>query len=73
MATKSKSTIVKAKTTAPKIARARKSDTVAAGDILITREQIAARAYEHFAARGFQHGHDVEDWLVAERELTPAT
>jgi hypothetical protein len=34
-----------------------------------TQEQIARRAYELFAARGGEHGHDVEDWLQAEREL----
>ena len=32
-------------------------------------EAIAARAFDHFVARGAQHGHDVEDWLCAEREL----
>src|SRR5438132_14410781 len=30
---------------------------------------IAARAYEHFLARGGEHGHDVEDWLAAEAEI----
>jgi hypothetical protein len=34
-----------------------------------TEEQIAKRAYELFEARGGEHGHDVEDWLQAEREL----
>ena len=73
MATKStKSTIVKAKTTAPKISRARKSDTPS-GDVVIPREQIAVRAYERFVARGCQHGYDVEDWLGAEAELTAAS
>ncbi len=76
MATKmTKSSIVKSKpttTSAPKVSRARKSDTAVSGEI-ITREQIAARAYEHFVGRGCQHGHDVEDWLAAERELTPST
>ena len=32
-------------------------------------EQVARRAYELFLARGGEHGHDVEDWLQAEREL----
>jgi hypothetical protein len=32
-------------------------------------EKIRARAFERFAARGFQHGHDVDDWLAAERSL----
>ncbi len=26
-------------------------------------------AYELFAARGYKHGHDREDWLQAESEL----
>ncbi len=34
-----------------------------------TCDQIAHRAYELFVARGYQHGHDVEDWLQAENEL----
>jgi hypothetical protein len=31
--------------------------------------QIARRAYELYEARGREHGHDVDDWLQAEREL----
>lgn len=30
---------------------------------------IARRAYQIFEGHGSQHGHDVEDWLKAEREL----
>lgn len=76
MATKTpKTSTVKSKpaaptTTAPKVSRARKSDTPAAESAQSLREQIAQRAYERFTARGYQHGHDVEDWLSAERELT---
>lgn len=33
-------------------------------------DRIAARAYAHFLARGGEHGHDLEDWLAAETELT---
>jgi hypothetical protein len=29
--------------------------------------RIAKRAYERFQTRGQIHGHDLEDWLVAER------
>jgi hypothetical protein len=29
-------------------------------------EEIAMEAYFLFEARGFEHGHDVEDWLAAE-------
>jgi hypothetical protein len=82
MATKpTKTSSVKAKsaktekTTAPKVSRARKSDVV---DVQAVQsgvgptpafDQIAVRAYERFAERGYQHGFDVEDWLAAEREL----
>jgi HSP20 family protein len=31
--------------------------------------RIAQRAYEYFAASGFTNGHDLDDWLKAEREL----
>jgi hypothetical protein len=31
--------------------------------------EIAQRAFELYLARGASHGHDVEDWLAAEREL----
>ena len=30
---------------------------------------IAQRAFELYCARGCQHGHDIDDWLQAEREL----
>src|ERR1039457_2473289 len=33
------------------------------------RELIARRAYELFAEGGFEHGHDLEDWLRAESQL----
>ena len=35
-----------------------------------THEQIQQRAYELFLERGCDPGTDVEDWLVAEKELT---
>jgi hypothetical protein len=31
--------------------------------------QIAARAYELYVQRGGEDGHDLEDWLTAEKEL----
>ena len=31
-------------------------------------EWITQRAYQLFEQRGFEHGHDVEDWLQAEAE-----
>jgi hypothetical protein len=78
MATKmNKSTIVKntskttnEKTSAPKVSRARKSDEPAQMQgTQLEYAEVAARAYERFCTRGFQHGHDVEDWLAAEAEL----
>ena len=36
---------------------------------VITKEDVARRAYELFLARGGAEGHDVEDWLEAERQL----
>ena len=39
----------------------------------ITAADIAHRAFELFAARGGEHGRDVEDWLRAEHELTATT
>jgi hypothetical protein len=35
-----------------------------------THEEIARRAYEIFLARGGEDGHDVADWLQAEKELS---
>jgi hypothetical protein len=34
-----------------------------------TREEIEQRAYKLFLARGAGDGHDLEDWIQAEREL----
>ena len=36
----------------------------------ITDTEIARRAYDLYLARGREDGHDVEDWLQAERELS---
>ena len=32
-------------------------------------DDIARLAYHFYETRGRQHGHDVDDWLSAEREL----
>lgn len=32
-------------------------------------DDVAARAFELYCARGREHGHDLDDWLEAEREL----
>ena len=36
----------------------------------LSRERIAARAYELWEARGRTDGNDLEDWLKAETELS---
>lgn len=36
-------------------------------------EQIRARAYELYEARGREDGHQEEDWLTAEREILGAS
>jgi hypothetical protein len=35
-----------------------------------TRDEIARLAYHFYEARGQCDGHDVDDWLSAEQELT---
>ena len=35
----------------------------------VRADDIRRRAYSLFQARGGEHGHDVDDWLVAEAEL----
>jgi hypothetical protein len=35
----------------------------------LTDGDIAKRAFELYCERGCQDGHDVDDWLQAEREL----
>ena len=35
----------------------------------IPEQEIAVEAFLLFEARGFEHGHDVEDWLAAEALL----
>jgi Protein of unknown function (DUF2934) len=37
---------------------------------LPTKEQIETRAYELYLKRGRKDGHELEDWLTAEKELT---
>jgi hypothetical protein len=38
-----------------------------------TAQLIQERAYEHYLERGRQAGHELEDWLKAERELRQLT
>jgi hypothetical protein len=38
-------------------------------DVAPFEEQVRARAYELFEARGREEGHEFEDWLRAEEEI----
>ena len=38
----------------------------------VSDRDIACRAFELYCERGCQDGHDVDDWLNAERELRSA-
>ena len=43
-------------------------------DVSNVTDSIARRAFELFQERGAVHGHDLDDWLAAERQMraTPA-
>jgi hypothetical protein len=47
----------------------RKSATPVMTAMNVSHDQIARLAHRYWAERGHQHGHHVEDWLRAEREL----
>jgi hypothetical protein len=40
--------------------------------VFVYEEEVADRAYELAQARGGAHGHDLEDWFEAERQLEPS-
>ena len=40
------------------------------GEMAVSDEAIATRAYEIFMARGCTHGFDQEDWATETQELT---
>ena len=50
--------------------RASKSVTQPANGI---GADVARRAYDLYLARGCEHGHDVDDWIQAEREVRPSS
>jgi hypothetical protein len=57
------------KTSAPKTSKA-KATTAESRKRTPTHEEIAVRSYELYLARGSEPGHESEDWLQAERELS---
>jgi hypothetical protein len=60
----------RAEVVTPAAARASKSRTRTA---TFNVNDVACRAYALYLARGCAHGHDVDDWFQAERELHDAT
>ena len=78
MATKKK-LVTETETTAPKAATAaaapkRHSKAVQApetpaADLSLDAREVSQLAYSYFAARGYQHGSQAEDWFRAEGEL----
>ena len=70
MKTTGRKTVKTGKVSAPMVKAAPSSKAAAAGLIAEpTREQVAARAYELYLARGSLDGYHEEDWLLAEAEL----
>ena len=55
------------KASAPPSSRSTKKRIAAPAQV--THGEVARRAYDLFLARGCEHGHDLDDWLQAEREL----
>jgi len=54
---------------APKMKTASNGKSAVATSADPTHEDIAARAYELYLARGSLDGYSEEDWLLAEAEL----
>ena len=49
------------------------SPTAAAMASDVSESDIARRAFELYCERGREDGHDIDDWLNAERELRGAS
>ncbi len=48
---------------------AAKKQSAQTGSVQKSEEAIRRRAYEIYERRGREHGHDLDDWFKAEREL----
>ncbi|HEX2715182.1 MAG TPA: DUF2934 domain-containing protein [Candidatus Acidoferrales bacterium] len=49
--------------------KTKQAESPSYGNGFPTPEEIGRRAYEIYLQRGGEPGHEVEDWLQAEREL----
>ncbi len=54
----------------PDATRNRSTKTTAQTSAQDIQHQIRQRAYELYEQRGRRHGHDLDDWLTAESEVT---
>lgn len=55
--------------TGPRLVRKTTAKPTPPTPLAPSTEEIATRAYELFLQEGCQHGHHLEHWLKAEREL----
>ncbi len=62
-------TVKGTKVSAPKVKTASTAKAAAVSTAEPTHDEIAARAYELYLARGSVDGYSEEDWLIAEAEL----
>lgn len=58
--------------TAPAVTAPAVTAPVVTAVAVVTPQQVAARAYEIWQSVSYEHGHDVEHWLAAEKELKQA-
>ena len=58
-----------ASASAPKAVASKKTTKKVQEIRTVSREEIAALAHKLWAERGYQHGHDAEDWFRAEQAL----
>ena len=56
----------------PSDAKPKLTAVVATSDPEARQQKIAETAYFRAAQRGFEPGHEIEDWLTAEREVDTA-
>jgi hypothetical protein len=56
----------------PDNARSMSSDDSDTTLLSLDRDDVARRAFELYCARGREDGHDLDDWLSAERALRAA-
>ena len=67
--TTAKKAAVKKSTTTKKTATRVASKSMPRVDLRTFMNELNKRAYEIFQQRGGSHGSDLDDWLVAEKEL----